>query len=83
MSEGKSIVLFDDKKVCRHWDSDAEELYFSIIDILTDSATPKRYWSDLKRKLKAEGSEVYENIVRLKMVAPDGKKHATHILSFA
>ena len=47
-----------------------EEWYFSVIDIvniLTDSATPKRYWSDLKRKLKAEGSEVYENIVQLRL----------------
>ena len=80
----KSIVLFDDKKVRRHWDPDAEEWFFSIIDIvdiLTDSATPKRYWSDLKRKLKAEGSEVYENIVRLKMVAPDGKLRDTDCFS--
>jgi DNA-damage-inducible protein D len=69
----KSIVLFDDKKIRRLWDEDQEEWYFSIIDvvdILTDSATPKRYWSDLKRKLKLEGSEVYDNIVRLKMFAP-------------
>jgi len=80
----KSIVLFDDRKVRRHWDEDVEEWYFSIIDIidiLTDSATPKRYWSDLKRKLKAEGSEVYEHIVRLKMLAPDGKQRKTDCFS--
>ena len=65
----KSIILFDDKKIRRHWNENAGKWFFSIIDvvdILTDSSTPKRYWSDLKHKLKLEGSEVYENIVRLK-----------------
>ena len=38
-----------------------------VIQVLTDNATPRCYWSDLKRKLKAEGSEVYENIVQLKL----------------
>jgi hypothetical protein len=80
----KSIVLFNDKKIRRHWDEDQEEWYFSVIDVvdvLTDSSTPKRYWSDLKRKLKAEGSEVYDNIVRLKMVAPDEKQRDTDCFS--
>ena len=58
-----------------------EEWYFSIIDVcevLTDSETPKRYWSDLKRKLESEGAnETYENIVRLKMKASDGKMRKT------
>lgn len=58
-----------------------EEWWFSVIDIvevLTGSSIPKRYWSDLKKKLVAEGfTEAYEKIVRLKMLAPDGKKRLT------
>ena len=74
------IKLFESKKVRTHWDEKTEQWYFSIIDvieILTDSKLPKRYWSDLKTKLKAEGSEVYEKIVRLKMLAKDGKGRET------
>jgi hypothetical protein len=48
-----------------------------VIEILTDSSLPKRYWSDLKKKLKAEGSEAYEKIVRLKLPAEDGKLRET------
>jgi hypothetical protein len=62
------------------WDDEAEFWYFSIIDvvsILTDTTNPKRYWSDLKSKLKQEGSEVYDNIVHLKMIASDGKRYKT------
>ena len=57
------------------------EWWFSIVDIvdvLTDSNIPKRYWSDLKRKLTKEGySELYDKIVQLKFTAADGKKYAT------
>ena len=47
--------------------------------MLTDSTTPRRYWSDLKHKLEAEGSEVYEKIVQLKLPAPDGKMRLTDV----
>ena len=57
------------------------EWWFAVIDIvevLTGSSIPKRYWSDLKRKLLSEGfTEAYEKIVRLKMSAPDGKQRLT------
>ncbi len=47
---------------------------------MTGTANPRRYWSDLKRKLKEEGAvEVYEKIVQLKMIAPDGKKRLTDV----
>jgi hypothetical protein len=62
----------------------AELWYFSIVDviaILTDSSIPKRYWSDLKQKLKEEGSEVYDQVVHLKFSASDGKKYETCIPS--
>jgi hypothetical protein len=41
------------------------------------SSTPRRYWNDLKHKLQAEGSEVYDKIVQLKVTAPDGKQRLT------
>lgn len=77
-----SIKLFESKKVRTHWDKKEELWYFSVIDvieILTDSSLPKRYWSDLKKKLSNEGSEVYEKIVRLKMLAEDGKMRETDV----
>jgi DNA-damage-inducible protein D len=74
-----SIALFQEKTIRRTWHN--EQWYFSVIDviaILTDSDNPRRYWSDLKRKLKAEGySELYEKIVQLRMASADGKKYAT------
>lgn len=77
-----NIRLFESKKVRTHWDENTEQWYFSIIDvieILTNSKLPKRYWSDLKIKLIAEGSEVYDKIVRLKMPAEDGKMRETDV----
>jgi len=74
------IKLFESKKVRSNWDEEKEIWYFSIIDvveILTGSSIPKRYWSDLKKKLSNEGSEVYEKIVRFKMQAEDGKMRET------
>ena len=64
------------------WDEEKEQYFFSVVDViqvLTDNATPRRYWSDLKRKLKAEGSEVYEKIVQLKLPSSDGKKYLTDV----
>lgn len=77
-----NIKLFESKKVRSNWDSEKETWYFSVIDvieILTGSSIPKRYWSDLKNKLTKEGSEVYEKIVRLKMQAEDGKMRETDV----
>lgn len=79
-----SIILFHDEQVRRYWDENKELWYFSIIDvveILTGSSVPKRYWSDLKIKLRQEGSEVYDKIVQLKMIASDGKKYLTDCFS--
>ncbi|SFD57336.1 BRO family protein [Flavobacterium phragmitis] len=77
-----AIKVFEDKKVRSHYDKDNEIWYFSVIDIveiLTGSSVPKRYWSDLKNKLIKEGSETYEKIVRLKMLAEDGKNRLTDV----
>lgn len=75
--------LFEDSEIRSVWDSEKEEYYFSVVDIisaLTDSKIPKRYWTDLKRKLTEEGSQLYENIVQLKMKANDGKMRETDTL---
>ena len=75
--------LFEEKEIRSVWNSEKEEYYFSVIDVissLTDSKIPKRYWTDLKNKLTNEGSELYENIVRLKMRAQDGKLRETDTL---
>ncbi len=81
MTKETSIKLFESRQIRVHWDNDVEKWYFSIIDIietLTGSNNPRRYWSDLKRKLVKEGyNELYENIVQLKLKAPDGKIRET------
>lgn len=78
----KSIhpTIFEGQRIRRIWDDEKELWYFSVVDIvqiLTESSIPRRYWSDLKSKLKNEGSQVYEKIVRLKIVAEDGKNRET------
>ena len=83
MSEQEKIQIFEDQKIRTAWDEDKEEWYFSVVDVirvLTGSENPRRYWSDLKRKLKAEGAvELYEKIVQFKMTAPDGKMRLTDV----
>ena len=81
MPKETSIKLFESKQIRVHWDNEAEKWYFSVTDIietLTGSSNPRRYWSDLKRKLKKEGfSQLYEIIVQLKLQSADGKKYST------
>ncbi len=82
MTKENAIKLFQDKKVRVHWDSEAEKWYFSIIDVievLTENARPRKYWSDLKRKLNSEGSELSAKIGQLKMKANDGKMRMTDV----
>src|SRR3989338_6534101 len=81
MSKHK-IAIFNGKKIRRIWDDDKELWYFSVVDVvevLTGSTIPKRYWSDLKIKLQKEGSEVYDKIVQLKLQASDGKYYLTDV----
>ena len=78
------IKLFEGNKIRSSWDQEKEEFYFSIIDIieiLTDSKNPRRYWSDLKRKMKDEegADQLYENIVQLKLKSSDGKMRKTDV----
>jgi hypothetical protein len=63
------MVQFQGKQIRRIWDDKREQWYFSIIDIveaLTESSIPRRYWSDLKKKLRVEGFQLYDSIVQLK-----------------
>ncbi len=82
MTKETAIKLFESKQVRVDWNNDVEKWYFSVIDIieiLTGSNNPRRYWSDLKIKLKNEGSQLYEKIVQLKMKASDGKMRDTDV----
>ena len=75
--------LFEGKEIRSVWDTEKEEYYFSVVDVveaLTDSKIPRNYWSDLKHKLIEEGSEVHEKIVQLKLKARDGKMRETDTL---
>ena len=82
MKEQNAIQLFEEKKVRTIWDADQEKWYISIVDVieaLTNSDRPRKYWSDLKSKLKKEGSELSDKIGQLKMQAPDGKMRITDV----
>ncbi len=79
LNENKELVLFENSKIRRQMYND--EWYYSIVDIieiLTSSSRPRKYWDDLKKKLEVEGfSELSENIGQLKMIAKDGKNRLT------
>lgn len=80
MTTSQSVKLFESTRVRSHWDVAQEKWYFSVVDVvevLTDSSIPKRYWSDLRRKLEKESGQPYEEIVRLKMPAADGRLRET------
>ncbi len=82
MKEKNTIQLFEDKMVRTIWDADQEKWFISIVDvveILSNSERPRKYWSDLKTKLKKEGSELSEKIGQLKMESTDGKKYITDV----
>jgi hypothetical protein len=76
------IKLFESKKVRTHWDEEKEIWFFSVVDvieILTESPRPRKYWSALKTKLISEGSELSQKMGQLKMQAEDGKMRETDV----
>jgi hypothetical protein len=80
MQKQNEIKIFEDKKVRTVWNSEQEKWYLSVIDvieILTGTDRPRKYWSDLKAKLYKEGSQLSEKIGQLKMTAEDGKMRMT------
>ena len=79
-----NIKVFEDKKIRTQWNEQEEDWYFSVVDVieaLTDSVQPRKYWNDLKNKLKDEGSELSEKIGQLKMIARDGKLRLTDVVN--
>lgn len=82
MDKETAIKLFEEKRIRTVWDEEQQKWYFSIIDvieILTESTRPRKYWSDLKAKLNNEGSQLSENIGRLKLLAGDGKMRLSDV----
>ena len=75
--------LFEGAQIRSVWDNNKEDYYFSVVDVisaLTGSDRPRKYWNDLKLKLKDEGSQLSEKIGQLKMKAQDGKFRETDTL---
>ena len=82
MAQEETIKLFEGKQVRYVWDEEQQKYFFSIVDViqvLTDSDNPRKYWSVLKTRLKQEGSEMATNCSQLKMQAADGKKYLTDV----
>ena len=82
MAEQNEIQLFDGKQVRYVWDEKQEKYFFSIVDViqvLTDSENPRKYWSVLKTRLKQEGSELATDCSQLKMPSRDGKIYLTDV----
>lgn len=82
MKQENTIKIFEDKQVRTAWDTEQEKWYISIIDVievLTDSPRPRKYWNALKTKLKTEGSELSQILGQLKMQSADGKYYLTDV----
>ena len=82
MKKRASIELFENKSIRTLWDEEQEKWYVSVIDVievLTGSPRPRKYWNALKTKLKAEGSELSQKLGQLKMAAEDGKMRMTDV----
>ncbi len=82
MTKETTIKIFEQKQIRTSWNEDEEKWYFSIIDVievLTGTDRPRKYWNDLKTKLNNEGSELSEKIGQLKMTAEDGKMRITDV----
>ena len=75
--------LFEGKEIRSVWDSEKEEYFFSVVDVievLTESPRPRKYWNALKTKLNEEGSQLSSKLGQLKMLAKDGKLRETDVL---
>ena len=80
--EQSEIKLFEGQNIRYVWDEEKEQYFFSVVDViqvLTESPRPRKYWNALKTKLQAEGSEVSQNMGQLKLPAPDGKLRLTDV----
>jgi hypothetical protein len=83
-TKSKQIAIFENKEVRRVWHEN--QWFFSVVDIisvLTRSNRPRKYWDDLKRKLKLEGSQLSEKIGQLRMLSSDGKSYMTDVVTIS
>ncbi len=84
INEEKNIIkIFESTNIRTKWDAEKEDYYFSVVDVigaLTESSRARKYWNDLKKKLKIEGSELSEEVGQLKMQSTDGKFYNTDVL---
>ncbi|MBU1680019.1 MAG: hypothetical protein KKD86_14410 [Bacteroidetes bacterium] len=84
-AKNKSLAIFETFKIRRHYDEEKEKWYFSVIDIVAalieqpDYQTARKYWNQLKKRLKKEGNESVTNCHQLKLFAADGKKYFTDV----
>lgn len=82
-NDKNKLKIFEGKQVRTQWDADKEDWWFSVVDVvavLTDSPRPRKYWGDLKAKLKSEGSQLSDNLGQLKLQSADGKYYETDVL---
>ena len=82
MKKQNEIKIFKNKKVRTLWDAENEKWYFSVIDvieILSGSPRPRKYWNALKTKLIQEGSELSQKLGQLKLQSADGKFYLTDV----
>ncbi len=85
MTKKNQIQIFNDRKVRTVWDSEQEEWYFSVVDVVgvltdtTDYQTARKYWNKLKERLVKEGNETVTNCHQLKLPAADGKMRLTDV----
>ena len=78
MEQDNKVVLFQEKQIRRVWYN--EQWYFSVVDVievLTDSSNPNRYWTDLKRRSEKESGQSYAFCVSMKLAGNDGRKRLT------
>lgn len=84
MKEKFDVKIFKDGEIRTKWDPEIEDYYFSVVDVvgvLSESKRPNKYWSDLKSKLKNEGSNVLDEVKNIKMLSADNKFHRTDVVS--
>ena len=82
MNQETGIKLFENRQIRTVWNEEKEEWYFSVVDVvevLTDSPRPRKYWNALKTKLNAEGSELSHILGQLKLLSEDGKMRLTDV----
>jgi DNA-damage-inducible protein D len=81
----KTLAIFENHKIRRHFDEESETWLFSVIDIVqiliqqSDYQTARKYWNKLKERLHKEGSQLVTNCHQLKMTAEDGKQRLTDV----